>query len=513
VLTSLVRLASSRRALGTMVVAACVPVTLATGVAAAQVAGSWTEFQGGPAKTGVAAEGPDPGYRRAWSTAVEPSGPGNRFGLSAPVIAGDVAVVVGPDAVIGLDVDSGEQAFSVGRAAGPSAPAAAPPLGDRTAIVYTEGWGDGPPPAPGAQESPTPSASPPAAADSGEDVAESRLVAFDLESQESLWPPVPLDGVSRTGVTVDGGSAFVGVNGGTVISVDLADGSVDWRRELDAMLVTPLAVIDATVLVGLQGDTDTQPVIVALDAGTGDERWRHEPSARSSVVSAVSGDRGMAFAIFAGLSETSVVALDLADGAERWSRRVNSSFDVIAPPVVGAESVFVTDLIGHTRAFDATSGEQRWDFAQNAPVFRSVPVLVGAHLLVPTLEGELGAIDAETGELVWRLPADGAPLRSLAPAGEVLVATRGGVRSGVDALEHDPDAVLVREASPTTLAVGRMVAAIAIAAIPLLVLVLLLGRMLAARMGPAFPGDGTPGGAEDEPVVDPWETDTEGSTS
>ena len=39
-----------------------------------------------------------------------------------------------------------------------------------------------------------------------------------------------LDGVSRTGVTVDGGSAFVGVNGGTVISVDLADGGVDWRR-------------------------------------------------------------------------------------------------------------------------------------------------------------------------------------------------------------------------------------------------------------------------------------------
>jgi len=201
------------------------------------------------------------------------------------------------------------------------------------------------------------------------------------------------------------------------------------------------------------------------------------------------------------------VALDLADGTQRWSRRVNATFDVIAPPVVGGETVFVTDLIGHTRALDAATGEQRWDFAQNAPVFRSVPALVGANLLVPTLEGELGAIDAETGELVWLQPADGAPLRSLAATGDVLVAARGGGRSGLEAFEHDPDAVLVREASPTTLAASRMVGAIAIAAIPLLVIVLLLGRMLASRMGPAFPGDSAPVSEGEEHVVDPWEAE------
>jgi len=508
VLTSLVRLVSSRRARRTVAAAVCAPVLLGAGVAAGQVAGAWTEFQGGPSKTGVATDGPVPGYRRAWSTPFDPGGPGDRFGLSAPVIAGDVAVAVGPDAVIGVDLGSGEQTFAVDRAVGPSVPAAVAPLGDGTAVVYTEGWGEGPPPAPGSEVSPTASVSPATIADgAGDGPVDSDLAAFDLGSQERLWPPVPLDGVSRTGVTVDEGSAFVGVNGGSVISVDLADGSVEWRRELDAMLVTPITVIDATVLVGLQGDGDTQPVVVALEAGTGEERWRHEPSARSSVVSAISADQGSAFAIFAGLSETSVVALDLADGTQRWSRRVNATFDVIAPPVVGAETVFVTDLIGHTRALDADTGQQRWDFAQNAPVFRSVPVLVGAHLLVPTLEGELGAIDAETGELVWRLQADGAPIRSVAASGDVLVTVRGADRSGLEGFEHDPGAALVREASPTTLAAGRMVGAIAIAAIPLLVVVLLLGRMLVTRMGPAFPGDDEQVSEDGEQVADPWEAE------
>ncbi|HEY5906135.1 MAG TPA: hypothetical protein VIX39_10010, partial [Actinomycetota bacterium] len=112
-----------------------------------------------------------------------------------------------------------------------------------------------------------------------------------------------------------------------------------------------------------------------------------------------------------------------------------------------------------------------------------------------------------TGELVWRRPADGAPIRSLAAAGDLLVAVRGAGRSGLEGFEHDPDAALVREASPTTLAPGRMVGAIAIAAIPLLVVVLLLGRMLITRMGPAFPGDDEPVIEDDEKVVDPWEAE------
>ena len=65
-------------------------------------------------------------------------------------------------------------------------------------------------------------------------------------------------------------------------------------------------------------------------------------------------------------------------------------------------------------------------------------------------------------------------------------------------------AALIREASPTTLALGRMLGAMAIAAIPLFAIVVVAGRWLSRRVGPAFP-DEAPLDDEEEPVHDPWE--------
>jgi outer membrane protein assembly factor BamB len=468
------------------------------GVASAQWGSTWTEYQGGPDRTGSVADGPAPGYRVAWSTPIAPAGPGSRYGPSAPIHAGDVVVVVGPEEVVGVDIGSGEQSFTVDRDPGPSVPAATTVIDGNPAIVYTEGWGDGPPdPTAGPEESPEPDA------DDGT-LAVTHVAAFDIETQREPWRPVELDGVSRTGVTVVNGSAFVGVNSGTVTAVDLADGSVRWQQDLGATIGTSIAARDGLVLVGVQGDRDTQPAVVALDEASGEQRWRHEPTTASAVVSAVSTDGDDVFAVFAGLSETTIVAIGSDDGTERWSRRVGAGFDAAAPPVVGDDLVITVDLLGHVRALDVETGEQRWDFAVNAPVFRSVPALVGSFLLVPTIDGELVAIDVETGELVWRNTPDGSPMRSLAPAGDTVIAVRGGARSGIEALEHDPGAALIREASPTTLALGRMLGAMAIAAIPLFAIVVVAGRWLSRRVGPAFP-DEAPLDDEEEPVHDPWE--------
>ena len=479
------------------------------GAALGQGASTWSEFQGGPAKTGAAEQGPEPAYVQVWEQPVEPGGPGARFGLSAPVIAGGVAIAVGPEQVVAVDVATGEPSFTVDRDLGPSVPGAVATVGGTETFVYTQGWGEGPPEVGSSADASSTTPEPDTPEGEEAQPVDSGVAAFDLETQRPLWPPLPLDAVSRTGVTVDSERAFVGMNGGSVAAVDLTGGSLAWQQDLDAQLITSLAASDGLVIVGLQGDRDTAPVIVALDASSGEERWRHEPTDAAAIVSAPSVAAGRVHAVFTGLSETTVVALDLSSGEQRWSRRVNAAFDVVAPPVVAAGSVYVTDPRGQTRALDAATGEQRWDFAQNAIVLRTVPVLIGGYLLVPTLDGELGAIAVESGELVWRGPAGGSPLRFLAAAGDRLIAVRGAGGSGFVAFEHDPQVALVHEASPTTLALGRMLGAMVVVAVPLLVLVLLLGRALRPRMGPAFPHE--PGNDEDDelPVRDPWEDEEE----
>ena len=487
---------------------ACALALLGAGVAAAQAGATWTQFQGGPGKNGAVSGGPEPGFRQAWRTPIAPGGPDARFGLSAPVIAGDIAIAVGPEQVFGLEVSTGEQAFSVPRDLGPPVAAAIADVAAGPLVVYTEGWGDGPPDAPAvagepATEELSPSAEP--ASDAGDGPATSYLAAFDLATQERAWKPVALDAVSRTGVTVDGDRAFVGANGGIVTAVDLTDGTVAWTATLEAPLVTSIAVVDAQVLVSLQGDDDSSPVIVSLDAASGEERWRYEPAVASAVVSAASSDGEGVFAIFTGLSETTVVALDAIDGAERWSTRVNAAFDVIAPPIVSSEAIVVVDPIGHVRALDPASGEQRWDFALNSTTVGSVPAVVGSFLLVPTLDGELGAIATDTGELVWRSPADGAPIRAMAVAPDRLIVVRARGLNGVEAYEHDPGVTLVSEASPTTLSIGAMLGSMALALVAVLTVAGLLGRLLGARMGTAIVGDVGDDDPNDEPIRDPWE--------
>src|SRR5687768_9436651 len=144
-----------RRAFGAVATTACMLALLGAGVATAQSGATWTQFQGDAGKTGAVSGGPEPGFRQAWRTTIAPGGPDARFGLSAPVIAGDIAIVVGPEEVVGIEVSSGEQAFAVPRELGPPVAAAFADVASGPLVVYTEGWGDGPPEAPAVAGEPT----------------------------------------------------------------------------------------------------------------------------------------------------------------------------------------------------------------------------------------------------------------------------------------------------------------------------------------------------------------------
>ena len=477
----------------------------------------WTQFQGGPGHLGDAPGGPEPAYRLDWDLPIDLGGPDLQFGVSAPVVSGETIVVVGPDQVIGIDAASGTQAWTVDRDLGPSVPAAIATIDGSEAVVYTEGFGDGPPDpnASPSASSTSPTASSPAtpspsAAAGGDDAADagtfnSHLAAFDLRTRKPLFKPIPLEEVSRTGVTIEGTMAFVGANGGRVYAVDLTDGSVAWNVELGRPLSSPPTVAADTVLVGVQSTQASRlPTVVALHVSDGEEAWRIDDQGAAAIVSTVAADDTTAYVAFSGSQEASIDAIDLATGERTWRSRLPRLLDpsATAPPVVTDDAVYATDALGVTYALDPASGARIWDFALNQNVFRAAPISVAGHVLVGTLDGDFVALEASSGELVWRSEATATPVRAMAVAGERLVLVRGGADAGLQAYVHDPEGTLVSEPSPTTPDPGVLALNAGIAGVVVIGLTLLLGRFLAKRLGPALPDTGDPDGDDTDSSED-----------
>ena len=506
------------RAVASLALVGCAWMAFGSVAAGAEALSGWTQAQGSALHAGVAADAPEPPYQEAWSTPVPLGGPDHVFGLSAPVITGDTVVSVAPEQVMGFDLQTGASTFTVTKELGPSVPPALVDVGGHTAVVYTEGFGTEPPsglptsPSPSSGATISPSSSPsatasPSGSPSSETSAaalstESRVAAFDLQTHKRLWPPVALDQVSRTGVTVDGGVAYVGDDLGTIYAVDLAKGTIAWTASVGESPEAPLAVTSDLVIVTVPGDTQNRPRVVALKVADGSQVWSYDAKTLGAVISgaAVSGDT-----VYAAFADNTVRALNVADGSLRWSSRLSAVVNPTQSPVVTDDAVYVVDLLGEIRRFDRTSGARVWDYAINEFVYRGSPVVAGDHVLASTNKGRLVAINPANGHLVWESDASGSLLRSLTPTPDLILAVRGGTEPGLVAFRNDAGGGLIDVVSPTVFNPGTFTRNFALAVLPFLAVAILLGRFLAERMGPAFiiedDGTGLP-----EPV-DPWDTD------
>lgn len=464
----------------------------------------WSQFQGGPDHAGAVADGPAPGFETAWSTLREPGGPRDAYGLSAPVVGDGVIVAAGPTEVAAVSVSTGEPAWSIERALGPSASPALAEGPDGTLVLFTEGWGDGPPDAsvtPGATGSPTPSGSPQPDAQADTERAP-RFVAVPTGGDTPVWA-VDLTDVSRTGVTVGDGVAFVGTIDGTVTAVDVASGTEAWTAEVGGFLESSIASTDDLVLVPVRGDEDTAAALVALSIADGSQVWRYEPQTGSSSIGPPAiGDA----TAYVSLPDATVRAVSLQDGSERWRTPLNSYVNPFSPassPVVVGGGVVVADVRGQLYRLDAGTGARTWDHAYNRPVLRSSPVVVGDHVVLATADGWVAAFDLATGELVWEGSPTGPrggsssdPLRSIAVSDDVIVVVRGGADAGLVGLRNDPTASLIRRVSPTVLDPAGLLLAWAVGLV-VAALLFVVGRALWARLGPVelpgAEGDEAPG--------------------
>ncbi len=281
-----------------------------------------------------------------------------------------------------------------------------------------------------------------------------------LDAATGVPEPFVLYG-GATGMTMGDGVAVL-ATGGTVSGLDLATGFVRWTSASvsgEFVPVTPTLVGDDAYL----ATGDLSGLLIALDARDGLERWRFDTGSRLMLTppavvgqrvflsvgsSALAlGDPGMV--VTAAPSASPAVGTALPAGStgpaggprttamaggdaarsgtepgpapqgtitERW--RVEAPGEITGGPTLTADLIAVTTDEGWLLALDPVTGHERWRTAIE-PGGAATPLIDGD--VVHVVDGGVGAFDAATGELLWRM--DGVASTDPLLAGHTLLAS------------------------------------------------------------------------------------------
>jgi eukaryotic-like serine/threonine-protein kinase len=485
------------------VLMAFIPMTMFGGRALGQAADpgsafAWPQFQGGPSHPGTA-DGPPPPYRQSWAFPVAPVG---QQGASAPVVAADEAIVVGPAAVHGIDLSTGQERWTLARAEGPSTTPAVASVKGTAILLFTEGSSS----------------------------SDAKLRAVELADRTPAWPlPFALGEQSHSGVTVAGGTAFVGDDAGHVYAVDLATGEETWSVLLNDGVQGPLTVADGTVYTVPQGrlaigaaatptvtpipspspspsgqviGEENRLALVALTASSGEPSWVIPLPVGTFFTSLPVAAGDSVYVAVSDLINGELIAVNTADGEVRWVHRgVGPVWQT--SPTAAEGAIYVADGRGGVWKFDPADGRRLFDFQFNQPIRRSSPVVVGGTALVGLGDGRLVAVDASSGHEVWESRTGPGLVGGIAVAGDLVLAATGGLGGGVVAFEPDPQGELIDVTSPSVLdpplLVGNFVIALVVMAVLLAVpLGYISRRAKAPEFGePAGPVDGDEAGSGD----------------
>lgn len=426
---------------------AALAILLFAGVAPAQVTDAPWPMVGRDASHSGTTDGPEPPYRIAWSSEV-PEAP-----ASGPVATGDAVVVVGATSVAALSADGGEPLWEEDRGAGP----AGPPAVAGELVVYSSGT-----------------------------AATAELVARSLEDGEERWTVDTLAEVPG-GPAVVGETLYAGTRRGHVYAIDAADGAIVWRAEIGGRVDAAPAATDEVVVVVSEDRGTGVATVVALEAASGDERWRFSPQAISLGSSSVALGEDVAFV---GMGDGRIRALDLESGGERWQTVAlggSGAFRARHVPALDDE-LLIPDLRA-LQALDAASGEERWTYQLSTVLKSSSPAVVGEWVVFGDESGEAAAVDIASGRLVWRADIGDGSVGSPAVDDERVYLSAQGEGGIVAALEHDPGGELLDVPSPTILFPLNALANFAAAAALVGIAALALFRFLVREPAPAGSGE------------------------
>ncbi|MEU8982525.1 serine/threonine-protein kinase [Streptomyces sp. NPDC048309] len=243
-------------------------------------------------------------------------------------------------------------------------------------------------------------------------------------------------------------------NGKRLTALDPATGVTRWSRDI-ARYDGRIAHVGGIVLL-----TGPDSKVVALDAATGEEKWRHAIPGQALPQFLAYGD-GVAYAMTPSGDETRVAAVDPQTGAVEWQQRMDGVLSLVgahdgavwftsttvdqytdsvvrydaanrtahrialrhalpqAQAVVQGDTAYLLGGDGTLVAVDTRTSAQLWR-VETSVSKASAPVVAGHRLYFTAVDGRLLAVDTDRGTLLGqtkpRLGSDRGSLVSAIPA-------------------------------------------------------------------------------------------------
>lgn len=230
------------------------------------------------------------------------------------------------------------------------------------------------------------------------------IVAIDLTSGDLLWRN-RLDDITLTGgVGAGGGLVAVGTREAEVVALSQSDGEILWTTSVTSEVVAqPIANGDVVVV------QTVDDKVAGLDSETGERRWIYESTQPALTL------RGTSRPVFtpagtvvAGFSNGTLVSISADDGVWRWEERVavpdgrydiERVIDIDGDLLLDGSRILASSYQGNIIALDAVTGRIVWGL-ENASSYHGLTQGFG-NLYYCDDEGHVVAIRDNTEDVVW----------------------------------------------------------------------------------------------------------------
>lgn len=236
---------------------------------------------------------------------------------------------------------------------------------------------------------------------------DSMLSAFSTDDGKRRWSvsvrqPDEEDPVISGGIAFDNGTLYVTAGYDEVVALDAGTGQVKWRGTTPAPSRAAPTVLNGRVFV-----TTISNSIVALNAADGKQEWEFSGLGESTGLVGAASPAAVGDVVIPAFSSGELYALRAANGSVAWSDNLASSTrlggvaalsDIRGLPVVENNIVYAVSFGGKMVAVDTRTGARVW---QTEISSAKTPSVVGNRVYVISSQSQIAAFEKDTGAVVW----------------------------------------------------------------------------------------------------------------